>query len=171
MIKKQIEALAVKTICEMGNIFHDPQGAFPIAQKQVQLAIEEAIGTLPVVEQSLIDNLDRILADRLDAEYFQEADTISAAIALLKPFVPLTPKPYTVILIVPEYAADNYGQDTWLDHVEALDIDDAVRLARKNAWKSHEVDPDGEDFNPDCFNDYKVAMVCEGHIQDIFRGE
>lgn len=38
--------------------------------------------------------------------------------------------PFTVLLLYPDYAADTFGQDTYLAYVHAVDAEEAVTKAR-----------------------------------------
>jgi hypothetical protein len=66
-------------------------------------------------------------------------------------------QPYTVLVLRPDYESKNYGQDTFLAHVDAYDAAHAQRLAQKEA-----ADAD-ESTEPD---DYHVLLVIEGHHYD-----
>lgn len=74
-------------------------------------------------------------------------------------------KTYTVLLLCPDYVADEFGKDTYMAHVDATSVEnaeDAARLEAKNA-DAHagqcptEIDPD----------DYAILMVIEGKHMDI----
>lgn len=40
-------------------------------------------------------------------------------------------KKFTVILLYPDYATDNWGQDTWMGTVEAQDTNEAILFAQR----------------------------------------
>ena len=67
-------------------------------------------------------------------------------------------QPYTVLLLRPDYGTNNYGQDTYLDWIEAADPKEAMSQAQRNACVL-----DGED----CADDYFVLACFEGTHQDI----
>lgn len=65
---------------------------------------------------------------------------------------------YTVLVLRPDYASQNYGQDTFLSHVTAPTVAAAQRLARIEACNA-----DGNDAP----EDYHIQLVVEGHHHDI----
>lgn len=65
---------------------------------------------------------------------------------------------YTVLVLRPDYAAANYGQDTFLAHVQADDPALAQRLARQEAAAADHREEDSED--------YYVLLTVEGHHYD-----
>ena len=77
-------------------------------------------------------------------------------------------KPYTVLLLRPDYVADVFGQDTFMDHVMAEDAEGAQAVAQQTAW-----DTDNEGSDPDDHDRlgesqaYYVLAVFEGHIRDV----
>lgn len=73
---------------------------------------------------------------------------------------------YTVLLLRPEYMADNFGQDTYLAHVEALDVLSAQELAQ---WEANLADtpPNTGDHDPGEAADYHVLAVFKGHLDDM----
>jgi len=64
---------------------------------------------------------------------------------------------YTVLLLYPDYMADNFGQDTYLALVEADSVAEAQELARE---KAAENDPDTE-------NDFHVLATFHGWHDDV----
>ena len=81
-------------------------------------------------------------------------------------------KKYTVLLLRPDYIADNYGEDTYMDHVNAESVEQAQAAAQKRAavFDCPEYDADNETKQElDLVNhkDYAVLMVIEGHHNDI----
>ncbi|MCK9382926.1 MAG: hypothetical protein M0P95_17925 [Sulfuritalea sp.] len=65
---------------------------------------------------------------------------------------------YTVLLLLPDYAADNYGQDTCLSHVDARTVEDAVIRAQDEASNNGHTAA-ADDFHP--------LLVLRGHHDDI----
>lgn len=68
------------------------------------------------------------------------------------------PQPYTVLVLRPDYAATNYGQDTFLAHVEAVGPAQAQRIARQEAAAADRSEQPSED--------YYILLVLEGHQYD-----
>lgn len=67
-------------------------------------------------------------------------------------------KPYTVLLLYPESIAEQYGEDTYLAHVEADNWDEAVGLAQGQACDEGELEL-APDFLP--------LLVIAGHHDDL----
>lgn len=67
-------------------------------------------------------------------------------------------RPYTVLLLRPDYIAEPYGQDTYMAHVFADWPDDAVEAARIKAWNEDHGDDAGTSWD-----DYHPLLVLEGH--------
>lgn len=80
-------------------------------------------------------------------------------------------KQYTVLLLRPDYIADDYGQDTYLAHVEAFDVLTAQETAQREAYQTDGFFDDGDDHDPgpSCA-DYLVLTVFEGHLNDMKEG-
>lgn len=74
-------------------------------------------------------------------------------------------KKFTVLLMRPEYTADNYGEDTYMTHVVAESVAAAQKLAQKEAFGAD--DCEEEEGYSDNHIDYSVLMVIEGHHNDI----
>ena len=70
---------------------------------------------------------------------------------------------YTVLLLRPDYLAENYGQDTYMDHVEATTPAGAVDEARGRAV-SIDYGADVADATPE---DYFALAVFAGHHDDV----
>lgn len=68
---------------------------------------------------------------------------------------------YSLLLLRPDYMAENYGTDTILMHVEAETPLEALGKATTMAAKIDEVD------NPD---DYYCLLCAEGWIKDLSDG-
>ena len=67
-------------------------------------------------------------------------------------------QPYTVLVLRPDYMATNYGQDTFLAHVEATGPAQAQRIARQQAADA--------DHSEESSEDYYILLVLEGHHFD-----
>lgn len=67
-------------------------------------------------------------------------------------------RPYTVLVLRPDYMVANYGQDTFLAHVEAAGPAQAQRTARQQAANADRSEAFSED--------YCVLLVIEGHQYD-----
>lgn len=77
-------------------------------------------------------------------------------------------KPYTVLLLRPDYVTDNYGLDTYLAHAWAKDgPGQAVQTARAEAV---ELDCPGSLLDGADPDDYAVLAVFEGHLNDLNEG-
>jgi hypothetical protein len=68
---------------------------------------------------------------------------------------------YTVILLLPDYVADVFGQDTYLAHVDAPNAPRAVALGQHEACAA-----DGNDV----VTDYYPLAVFAGHLDDLSEG-
>jgi hypothetical protein len=75
---------------------------------------------------------------------------------------------YTVLLLRPDYIADEFGKDTYLAHVVADGVDEAIKLGQREAWDVDQP-PDVEDDVRDyiVLEDYHVLLVCIGHLEDL----
>lgn len=67
-------------------------------------------------------------------------------------------RPYTVLVLRPDYMAANYGQNTFLAHVRADDPALAQRLARQEAAAADRSEAFSED--------YYILLTLEGHHYD-----
>ena len=72
---------------------------------------------------------------------------------------------WTVLLLYPDYMSDNYGLETYLDVVEAVDPREALRLAQTNAQASA-----GEDVVSDP-TDFACVFCARGSHLDYADGE
>lgn len=68
---------------------------------------------------------------------------------------------YTVLLLRPDYIADAFGQDTYLAHVEAVDPEEAVEVAQREASDA-DSDKGFEDLD-----DYYPLITLIGHHEDL----
>ena len=68
------------------------------------------------------------------------------------------PKKYTVLLLYPDYIASDYGQETYLAHVEAHSANGAVLVARNEVAGIY-----GETHG----SDFYVLLVIKGHHNDL----
>ena len=74
-------------------------------------------------------------------------------------------KQYTVLLLYPDYAADEFGKETYLAWVEAESPEDAVLTAQEEAippW----ADPPGN-YDPEEGAGFYPLLVVEGHLSDL----
>lgn len=76
---------------------------------------------------------------------------------------------YTVLLLRPCDIASDFGTDTYLAHVTALNAQEAMAKGRRDAFES---DSDGSDEEDDPINpdDYHVLFCTMGHLQDLSVG-
>jgi hypothetical protein len=72
------------------------------------------------------------------------------------------PSKYSVLLVYPDYMSDDYPE-TFLAHVEAQSVDEAIEKARFQLLEDDAVD------ELDLFDilDLGVMLVCVGHIKDL----
>ncbi|TXG96128.1 MAG: hypothetical protein E6R08_10165 [Nevskiaceae bacterium] len=77
-------------------------------------------------------------------------------------------QPFSVLLLYPDYATDNYGQETYLTAVMAADPEQALALARKEAVDSNTTS-EGE-CTIDNPSDFFCLAVFEGHHHDVQPG-
>lgn len=75
-------------------------------------------------------------------------------------------KPFTVILLYPDFLSDNYEQETYIAHVLASDPKDAAHAAQLQALEANREDPEDPDFGLDA-NDFFVMAVFNGHLEDL----
>lgn len=76
---------------------------------------------------------------------------------------------YTVLLLRPDYQADEFGKDTYLAHAEAEDVTWAERYAQNEAmFADHPTASIGTlEMDGIYPADYAVLLVVEGHHNDI----
>jgi len=75
-------------------------------------------------------------------------------------------KPYTVLLLYPDYMSDSFGQETYLAHVEARDPESAVMEAQQRAVEANTDEED--DWIVEDAEDFYPLFVCEGHLGDLY---
>lgn len=125
-------------------------------------------GDLPVESiQRLLDNLFAIgFADAQDTLADNPDNERAAAACELDLTCPdLVEGAYTVILLRPDYIADNFGQDTACIKVDGCTCPaDAIAAARAIALEADEADEGNED-------DYFVIACFVGHHDDLNPGE
>ncbi len=68
-------------------------------------------------------------------------------------------KKWTVILLYPDYAADDFGGDIYVGWVSRKDPYKAAAIAQKKAWKAN----DGEEGNIDKPEDMRPIAVIGGY--------
>ena len=67
---------------------------------------------------------------------------------------------FTVLLLYPDYLANNYGQDTYMTCVNARSVAQAIKKAQKNAATDNETKPGRPE-------DFYVLCVIAGNHQNI----
>ncbi len=77
--------------------------------------------------------------------------------------------PFTVLLMYPDYATDNYGEDTFLAHVDAHGPEEAVRVAQGFAYASYMDGMTIDDMTGDA-EDFRVLCMFGGHLVDLAAG-
>lgn len=70
-------------------------------------------------------------------------------------------KPFSVLLLYPDYLSDNYGEETYYAHVTALNADDAIKVAQTEAAKANTAE--GEEFDIRDAQSFAPLLVIEGH--------
>lgn len=72
-------------------------------------------------------------------------------------------KPYSVLLLYPDYIADEFGKETYFAWVEAESPEQAVYAAQRMAWIDN---TEGEDdlLHPD---DFFPLITIQGHHGDL----
>jgi hypothetical protein len=73
---------------------------------------------------------------------------------------------YTVVLMRPDYATSDFGQDCYVALVEAEDEYRAVKVGQKEVWEVDNDDHKGEEYPGGSPEDYYALLVFEGH-QDV----
>lgn len=79
-----------------------------------------------------------------------------------------TLKPYTVLLLYPDHMSDNYGEETYFTHVEALDPDAAIAAAQQEAVQANTADGDEPDMS--IMADFNPLLVLNGHHEQAMWG-
>lgn len=69
---------------------------------------------------------------------------------------------YSVLLLYPDYATENYGADTFLAHVKADTATDAEDTARREA--SLDTGLEGLEIE---WSDWGCLLVTRGHLEDL----
>lgn len=72
---------------------------------------------------------------------------------------------YTVLLLYPDYLASNYGEDTYLAHVESDNPPNALCAAQREASSANQ-----KDNAVDCdieLTDFRPLLVAAGHLDDL----
>lgn len=94
-----------------------------------------------------------------------EFDELLTAGVVDEPTKEIKMKKYTVLLLRPDYIADEFGKDTYLAHVEANSVGGAIAQAQLEAWTADDC-PD----ESDCCDDYHALFCTEGHLSDLSAG-
>lgn len=73
---------------------------------------------------------------------------------------------YSVLMLYPEYMTENFGDESYLAHVVAASVEDAMRMAQEEAYAAGASrweleDPQGD---PD---DFMVLLCVKGHVNDL----
>lgn len=71
--------------------------------------------------------------------------------------------PYTVLLLYPDYLAENYGEATYLAHVWAETPEIAIRRAQRDVWVENNPDDEDTEGEP---SDFMPMLCIEGHHHD-----
>ena len=73
---------------------------------------------------------------------------------------------YSVLLLLPDYMAEDYGKDTYLAWVGARNATQAVRKAQDQAADQHQ--KEGAECKA---GDYYPLLVARGEVTDITPGQ
>jgi len=163
MTEKEIRELARVTVKGSFDYTHLVFGVDDInhAELLVGSAIEQALATVPTVPETMVDNLESIakFLDRGGNFPSQEKrDILDAAINILKQLAPpAPPKPYSVLVFW-----QNSDRNGYLNHVDASSPTEAARATVDELIRSSP-----EEFKDATFEDFHIALVCEGHTNDI----
>lgn len=77
---------------------------------------------------------------------------------------------YTVLMMYPEYLTDNYGEETYLAHVVADSVENAMTAAQDQAYQAQLKKEQFSDFEPETDNpeqDFQVVLCVRGHLEDL----
>ena len=66
---------------------------------------------------------------------------------------------YTVVLLRPDYMAEQYGTDIYVAYVKARDIKSAVAKAQKEVYRADKK----YNLEPGCQYDYALCVAFEDH--------
>ena len=69
-------------------------------------------------------------------------------------------KPYSVLLLYPDYISDNFGHETYYDFVGARGVKSAIKEARRRCIATNDLDLDSPD-------DLHALLVVEGHQKGL----
>lgn len=72
---------------------------------------------------------------------------------------------YTVLLLRPDYMADEFGKDTYLAHVMADGAEQARAFGQIEAWDAD--NKSDNDADPSDHQDYHVLFVALGHHENL----
>lgn len=73
---------------------------------------------------------------------------------------------FTVVLLKPDYVADNFGQDIAVLHIDAPDVESAETRAQEQYRDAYCKNSD-EDIEDNPAEDYHVLAVFKGHLHNI----
>ena len=71
-------------------------------------------------------------------------------------------KPFTVLLLYPDYIAETFGHETYLAFVEATDVVHAIEAAQRRATRVNL-----DEISPENFADFYPVYVAAGHHYDL----
>lgn len=72
-------------------------------------------------------------------------------------------QPYTVLMLYPDYATDNFGQDTYTTFVDAEHVGEAIEKAQQDALEAYQ-EGDLEIYGE--ADDFHVLAVYDGHLEN-----
>lgn len=72
---------------------------------------------------------------------------------------------WTIVLMYPDYIAENYGEETYIDYVVAEDLKAAIARATEEAMDANDLPDDLR--RPE---DWAVVFACRGFIDNEYAG-
>jgi hypothetical protein len=164
LAKSEIELLVKSVMAGRLDAIYGPNPNKFVKELVVQ-GIEQALATVPTVTPRMLEvTADVILGLANDAAQPDSIRVLSDVLRVLQQLPVADLKPYTVLLVLPDSLADNYGQDTYLVHVEASSVAEAGKMAQEEAlsklypeWWEETRDP----------TDFYVSFICEGYVNDM----
>lgn len=160
MTKTEIEKLAREAVKGFRNFICPDGVGNPISEVELQVAvaIEQALATVPMVSagevQVVEEMLDFVAGGVSDADY----DVFADVVTLIKKLPRSLPKkPYSVLAFW-----QNGDRNGYLNHVDACSPSEAAKATVDELIRSSP-----EEFKGATFEDFHIALICEGHINDI----
>ena len=74
---------------------------------------------------------------------------------------------YTIVLMYPDYIAENYGEETYTAYVDADTLRAAIDSATEEALKANKITKKSGLRRPE---DWAVVFACQGHVENEYAG-